>query len=159
VVQEVNRQGAAFDRTSNYSSWTRFRSDLELRELVRTRLPGFELREFEVLARGRSGRVTRLRLISTSGEQAEVVGLPVRWTLNLPDTLFSAKRLAPPGRPAGWLFTGRGWGHGVGLCQVGGYGMAVRGHPYRAILAHYYTGATLARLELAPEAPRRVAGS
>jgi stage II sporulation protein D len=147
VVQEVHREGVAFDRTSNYSSWTRFRSDVELRELVRTRLPGFELRSFEILDRGRSGRVTRIRLLGADGQQAEVVGLPVRWTLNVPDTLFTAKRLAPAGRPAGWLFTGRGWGHGVGLCQVGAYGMAVRGHDYRAILAHYYSGVVLARLE------------
>ena len=41
---------------------------------------------------------------------------------------------------------GRGWGHGVGLCQVGAYGMALRGHGYRDILAHYYTGTRLGAL-------------
>jgi hypothetical protein len=39
----------------------------------------------------------------------------VRWTLDLPDTLFSVRRIARRGAPSGWQFTGRGWGHGVGL--------------------------------------------
>ncbi len=73
-------------------------------------------------------------------------GLAVRWTLDLPDTLFTAKRLAPAGGRPGWLFSGRGWGHGVGLCQVGAYGMAVRGHDYREILQHYYSGVRIERL-------------
>ena len=45
-----------------------------------------------------------------------------------------------------FVITGRGWGHGVGLCQVGAYGMAVRGHDYRDILAHYYSGTRLGGL-------------
>ena len=42
-------------------------------------------------------------------------------------------------------FSGKGWGHGIGLCQVGAYGMALRGEDYRAILAHYYRGSRLER--------------
>ena len=38
------------------------------------------------------------------------------------------------------VFAGKGWGHGVGLCQVGAYGMALRGATYRQILSHYYRG-------------------
>ena len=70
----------------------------------------------------------------------------MRWTLDVPDTLFTAKRLAPKKQAAGWLFTGRGFGHGVGMCQVGSYGMAQRGHTYREILTHYYTGVELGRV-------------
>jgi len=44
------------------------------------------------------------------------------------------------------VFTGRGWGHGLGMCQVGAYGMALRGLSYREILTHYYSGITLQRL-------------
>jgi stage II sporulation protein D len=82
-------------------------------------------------------------------QSAEVDGLAIRWTLDVPDTLFTAKRLEPPDREPGWLFTGRGWGHGVGMCQVGAYGMAARGHTYREILLHYYTGVELARARTA----------
>ncbi|MDH3404255.1 MAG: hypothetical protein OES32_09350, partial [Acidobacteriota bacterium] len=103
-----------------------------------------------VLERGRSGRVARIRFTAEDGRVAEMEGLAVRWALDLPDTLFTARRLRPAGGEAGWLFTGRGWGHGVGMCQVGAYGMALRGHGYGDILTHYYSGATLATLETVP---------
>ncbi len=74
----------------------------------------------------------------------------MRWTLDLPDTLFTARRLQPPGDEEGWLFTGRGWGHGVGMCQVGAYGMALRGHDYADILTHYYSGVSLTTLKTVP---------
>lgn len=150
VVQVVGAEGAAFDRTSRFSSWRRFRSDRELGELVGATHPGFPFRELEVLERGRSGRVARIRFTAEDGRVAEMEGLAVRWALDLPDTLFTARRLRPAGGEAGWLFTGRGWGHGVGMCQVGAYGMALRGHGYGDILTHYYSGATLATLETVP---------
>lgn len=143
VAQEVDPRGTSYDRTHNLSRWTRFRSDDELRVSVAGRLPGFDFRSFEVLLRGVSGRVGKIRLLGRDSETVEVEGLAVRWTLDLPDTLFTARRLAPVHGKAGWQFSGRGWGHGVGLCQVGAYGMARRGHDSRAILAHYYSGATL----------------
>lgn len=145
VVQQVDTDGVAFDRTSNLSSWTRFRSDQELARLAAARYPGLELQEFELVSRGVSGRVGHMRLTGAGGEIVDVRGLAVRWTLDLPDTLFTAKRLEPPDRPPGWLFSGRGWGHGVGLCQVGAYGMGVRGHDYREILRHYYSGVRVAK--------------
>jgi stage II sporulation protein D len=100
----------------------------------------------EVLSRGVSGRVGALRILGAGGRTVEVEGLAVRWTLDLPDTRFTMKRLRPPSGAAGYLFTGSGWGHGVGMCQVGAFGMAGRGHGYREILQHYYTGVTLARV-------------
>ena len=146
VEQQVDTDGVAFDRTSNRSSWTRFRSDRELAALAAARYPGLELTGLEILSRGVSGRVGRMRLLGADGAAVDVHGLAVRWTLDLPDTLFTVKRLEPAGRPHGYLFSGRGWGHGVGLCQVGAYGMAVRGHDYREILAHYYSGVRIVRI-------------
>jgi stage II sporulation protein D len=148
AVQEVNLEGVAFDRTSPYSSWTRFHSDSQLATTIGTRFPGLGFHNFEILQRGASGRVGKIRIDGDDGRSAEVDGLAVRWTLDVPDTLFTAKRLTPPRQEAGWLFTGRGWGHGVGLCQVGAYGMAQRGHTYREILYHYYTGVELSRVRV-----------
>lgn len=145
VVQQVDRQGVAYDRTSTRASWNRFRSDRELANLVRSRYPGFELKGFELLDRGASGRVGRLRLSGARGEIVDVEGLAVRWTFDLPDTWFTARRLTPKNGSPGWQFTGRGWGHGVGLCQVGSFGMARRGHDYREILTHYYSGVRVER--------------
>jgi stage II sporulation protein D len=140
ITHGADSNGVAFDRTSKRSSWTRFRSDAELTKLVDERYPGLGFRGLEILERGVSGRVGRMVLVGNEGQAVEVEGLAVRWTLDLPDTWFTAKRLTPPDRAPGWLFTGRGWGHGVGMCQVGAFGMAQRGHDYREILSHYYSG-------------------
>lgn len=145
AVQEVDLDGAAFDRSSPYSNWTRFRSDSQLAKQVNQRFPGIGFRDLEILDRGDSGRVGKIRILGDNGQTVEVEGLPIRWTLDIPDTLFTAKRLAPKNQEAGWLFTGRGFGHGVGMCQVGSYGMAQRGHTYKDILTHYYTGVELGR--------------
>jgi stage II sporulation protein D len=59
----------------------------------------------------------------------------------LPSTLFQVSRSGSE-----FVFTGRGWGHGVGLCQTGAIGMASKGKSYREILAHYYPGTELDRL-------------
>jgi stage II sporulation protein D len=146
ITQEVDLDGVAFDRSSPYSSWTRFRTDSQLSAQVATRLPGLGFHEFEVIERGTSGRVGKIRIHGEEERVADIDGLAIRWTLDVPDTLFTVKRLTPKGREAGWLFTGRGFGHGVGMCQVGAYGMAQRGHSYREILAHYYTGVELGKV-------------
>jgi peptidoglycan hydrolase-like amidase len=146
ATQEVDLDGVAFDRSSPYSSWTRFRTDSQLAAQVNTRFPGLGFSGFEVLSRGESGRVGKIRIYGEGDQRVDVEGLAVRWTLDVPDTLFTAKRLAPKNQEAGWLFTGRGFGHGVGMCQVGSYGMAQRGHTYREILTHYYTGVELGRV-------------
>jgi stage II sporulation protein D len=152
AAQEVDLDGVAFDRSSPYSSWTRFRTDSQLAKNVDTRFPGVGFRDLEILARGESGRVGKIRILGDGGKTVEVDGLAIRWTLDVPDTLFTAKRLAPKNREAGWLFTGRGFGHGVGMCQVGSYGMAQRGHTYRDILTHYYSGTELGRVRWTSEA-------
>ena len=146
ATQEIDLDGVAFDRSSPYSSWTRFRTDSQLASQVNARFPGLGFESFEVLSRGESGRVGKIRIQGNGDQRVEVEGLAVRWTLDVPDTLFTAKRLEPKNQAAGWLFTGKGFGHGVGMCQVGSYGMAQRGHSYREILTHYYTGVELGRV-------------
>ena len=146
AVQEVDLDGVAFDRSSPYSSWTRFRTDSQLAKQVNQRFPGVGFRDLEILSRGGSGRVGKIRIHGEGDQIVEVEGLAIRWTLDVPDTLFTAKRLAPKNQEAGWLFTGKGFGHGVGMCQVGAYGMAQRGHSYKDILTHYYTGVELGRV-------------
>lgn len=67
-------------------------------------------------------------------------GLPVRWSLNVPDNLFVYEKTKDPDGMDRYTFFGKGWGHGIGFCQVGSYGMAFRGWTYDQILKHYYTG-------------------
>ena len=76
-----------------------------------------------------------------------VSGLQICSVLGLRDTLFVIDRSwDEDGRVEAFTFSGRGWGHGVGLCQVGAYGMAVGGARYRDILKKYYTGVSIAKI-------------
>jgi SpoIID/LytB domain protein len=99
-----------------------------------------------VTERGVSGRA---RLLQVSGEQGATTlrgELTIRRTFGmLNSALFelTVERDAR-GRPAAWIFTGGGWGHGVGLCQTGAIGRAEAGQDYLQILAHYFNGATVA---------------
>jgi stage II sporulation protein D len=105
---------------------------------------GFEgrLRDLEIEDRNASGRVTRLRL---SGMQPGVVaGDHFRMAVGaarLRSTAFSIEQ-----RGSTLRFTGRGYGHGVGMCVIGAGRRAARGEGVRAILAHYYPGLEVTHL-------------
>lgn len=151
LVQEAGPIERAYRRRSGHASWTRFRSDGTLSRQVAARYPGLDFAGFEVLDRGVSGRVGKVRLLGRDGSSVDVEGLAVRWTLDVPDTRFRARRTTARDGRRGWLFTGSGWGHGVGLCQVGSVNLAGRGATYREILHHYYTGVELARVRSVPD--------
>lgn len=121
--------------------WTREFSDAAL--AVRLAPLGVgKLESMEVLGRGASGRAIGLRLRGTEGE-VEIRGeLNIRRLFgNLNSSLFVIDRL-----PGGWRFRGAGWGHGVGMCQMGAIGRAERGADHEAILRHYYPGSELRKL-------------
>jgi stage II sporulation protein D len=76
-----------------------------------------------------------------------VRGGRIRSALGLREQLFVIDRkYDEQGRLTNFVFTGRGWGHGVGMCQVGAYGMARAGLPYEQILKNYYTGIDLTKM-------------
>lgn len=141
------RQGVADDRSSGRFRWTLVRDRRELERSLAEVAPVGALRDLRVLERGISGRVARLEAIGTAG-RAVVEGFRLRRALGLPETLFGVEiQRDEDGLVRRALFEGRGWGHGVGLCQYGAFGMASRGKSYREILAHYYTGARIARID------------
>ncbi len=114
------------------------------------REPG-RLRNIRVTRRTTSGRVDRLEVVTTSGVY-RIRGDRTRWVLAPASGRFSILRSAwfdvdlvrdREGRLVSVRLDGRGFGHGVGLCQVGALRMAELGHTYRAILEHYYPGARL----------------
>jgi stage II sporulation protein D len=95
---------------------------------------------------GVSGRVVELRVAGTEGT-LELRGQRVQLGLGLRESLFVLrKETSAAGDIEGFVFTGKGWGHGVGLCQVGASGMARAGASFEDILKHYYTGVTVASL-------------
>ena len=94
--------------------------------------------------RGVSGRVSKLELIGTEGDLS-VNGDAIRAVLgDIRSALFVMRPvLAPDGSPRYYIFTGGGWGHGVGMDQDGAAGMAAAGYTFQQILAHYYPRARL----------------
>jgi stage II sporulation protein D len=101
------------------------------------------LTDLRVRRRGASGRIVELEVVGVNGSTV-VKGFDVRNLLDLREslTVFELQRDASGGI-ASAVFAGKGWGHGVGLCQVGAYGMAMRGSDYKEILSHYYPGTSL----------------
>lgn len=136
-------EGASYDRSSRYSQWMERRTSEELSRTLADADRLGEIVDLRPKRYGRSGRVAELEVVGTEGSKT-LEGLVIRRSLGIRENLFFIDRqVGDDGAPKAWLFTGRGWGHGVGLCQVGAYGMAAAGLDYRQILAHYYPGTRL----------------
>lgn len=139
--------GAASDRFSPFTNWT---TTLTVGE-VQSRLSRWSkgigaLTDLRVAARGSSRRAIDLEIIGTNGT-SHLRGGRIRSALGLREQLFVIeRRYDDAGRLNGFIFTGRGWGHGVGMCQVGAYGLARAGLSYDRILKAYYTGIELTKM-------------
>ena len=98
---------------------------------------------------GKSGRICKLRIVGSLKTLTIGKVLEIRRTLSS-SHLFSSAFVVDKGElkngvPEWFLLTGAGWGHGVGLCQIGAAVMGERGYTYDEILLHYYKGADIRR--------------
>jgi len=142
-----NYDGAAFDRTSSFSNWTRsYRAD-ELVKSINNRNPITQLIDLRPVTVDASQRIAEMEVTAEGGRKFMLRGLPVRWSLNVPDNLFVYEKTKDADGVDRYTFYGKGWGHGVGMCQVGAYGMAFRGWTFDRILKQYYAG-----IEVGPSA-------
>lgn len=137
-----------YDRsTVDYHTWTERYTASELSELVERKLGAGLGRvvALEPVERGASGRIVRLRIVGT--ERSVVIGkeLLIRKALSeshLKSSWFDVESPAPDV----FVLHGHGWGHGVGLCQIGAAAMSIAGKSHEEILAHYFHGARIDRL-------------
>ena len=143
-----------YDReTADFYRWHVSYTATELSTLF-TRRTGIDLGRvtaLEPLERGTSGRIIRLRLRGTSGTVVIGKELEIRRALSESHLYSSAFTVEPgepdaTGLPATFTLHGAGWGHGVGLCQIGAAVMGARGYDFRQILRHYFIDADLKRL-------------
>jgi stage II sporulation protein D len=139
--------GAAADRSSPYANWMATMSVAEVQGRLSRWSSGIgSLTDLRVSARGSSRRAIDLAIIGSSGT-AHLRGGRIRSALGLREQLFVIDRkYDDSGRLVAFTFTGRGWGHGVGLCQIGAYGLARQGLTYDKILKAYYTGIDLTKM-------------
>ncbi len=128
-----------FDReTKDFFRWRAEYSRTELEEILREK-SGFDfgtLQEIRPLRRGPSGRISRLRIVGSKRNMVVGKELEIRRWLSRSHLYSSAFVVrVEEGR---WIFHGAGWGHGVGLCQIGAAVMASRGFSAEQILNHYF---------------------
>ena len=139
--------------TVNFYRWKETLSQEKLQQLIADKLKmdlGAIL-DMKAVERGKSGRISKLQIIGT--EKTFTIGkeLEIRRTLSDSHLLSSAFVVDKydkdeRGVPQRFELIGAGWGHGVGLCQIGAAVMGEQGYHYDAILLHYYQGAEIKKL-------------
>ncbi len=128
--------------------WTARIKAADLSKRIAKKHPGVgNLQSLHPLKRGISGRITKLRLDGDKGSSVVEGELVIRRLLGgLRSSLFTSKSLGPAKKPTSFEFHGGGFGHGVGMCQLGAIGRATKGQGAVQILSHYYKNITLHRL-------------
>lgn len=139
--------------TVNFYRWKETLSQEKLQQLIADKLKmdlGAIL-DMKAVERGKSGRISKLQIIGT--EKIFTIGkeLEIRRTLSdshLQSSAFVVDKYDKDeqGVPQRFELIGAGWGHGVGLCQIGAAVMGEQGYHYDAILLHYYQGAEIKKL-------------
>ncbi len=132
-------------RTTDFFEWEQAYTREELSAILEEKLgAGLGLvTALEPLERGCSGRISRLRIVGTEGEITIGKELAIRKALSRTCLYSSNFEISIQPQSPEIQLKGRGWGHGVGLCQIGAAVMAHEGHDYRSILQHYYTNVTI----------------
>ncbi len=134
------------DRSSSFHRWKVRVSREALEKRVNRYYPIGKLIDIIPQRRGASKRAVKI-LITGTETTAIVRGLRIRRVLNLKETLFVIDReYDGEGNITHFIFCGRGLGHGVGLCQVGAFGMAQAGAMYKEILKKYYKGIKIQKI-------------
>lgn len=142
-----------FDQaTSNFYRWKVHYSQQEISELIlkKTGIDFGKIIRLEPVERGYSGRLIRLKISGTKKTLILGKELEIRRALSashLYSSAFVIDHLAiKDGIPQELVLTGAGWGHGVGLCQIGAAVMGEQGYNYRQILKHYFRTAELKKI-------------
>ena len=170
-----------YDQSTDFYRWTVQYTQAELSELVRRR-GGFDygdIIDLIPIERGPSGRIVRLQIVGTKATRIIGKELEIRRTLSETHLYSSAFEVtkAPSTPPEGeltnsaktespssggvgeaplFILHGSGWGHGVGLCQIGAAVMGAKGYNYKEILHHYYPEASLTEWYTpSPQCPSR----
>jgi len=161
-VRDADALGRSWCRSSRYFRWTHSWSAAELGRIFRSYLPGAaglpagtrigRLRDVRILEYSPEGRVQVLEVVSDQG-RFQVRGDRVRTAMKrnmsglaLRSTMFRlGKEYDEEGRLVRVMAHGAGWGHGIGLCQVGAIERSKAGQDYREILKAYFPGTTIRR--------------
>lgn len=136
--------------TADFYRWRVEYTQEELSALIakRTGEDYGRIRDLQPVARGTSGRLYKMRIVGEKRDKVIGKELAIRYALSetaLYSSAFVVERhdIDADGYPAKFVLRGAGWGHGVGLCQIGAAVMGARGYDYKQILLHYFPGAEI----------------
>jgi len=138
----------AIAKNTPYDNWKR---EFTFNEIAKAAGINSGIKDITIATHTSTGRVKTLKMIIDTAEtELEIKATDLRKYLGyktLPSTDFSITKGAEDlsAGQAGIIIEGRGWGHGVGLCQWGALEMAREGKNYREILAHYYPGTNIGK--------------
>jgi stage II sporulation protein D len=151
---ELEADGPVAERDSSWTEWVRRVPARELARRMAGRIAGNEVREITVVKRSPAGRAIEMR-VKTDLAEATFKRFDLRQAVEMPEMLFTVSKVEGADGQPEFVFLGRGWGHGVGMCQNGAFGMALAGETYDRILRHYYTGIDIVQASTvaAPAAP------
>jgi SpoIID/LytB domain protein len=136
--------------TADFHDWTEIIEQADAQRFIEAQLKlSFgRIKDLIPLQRGKSGRIVRLQIVGT--ERTMTIGkeLEIRSALSeshLKSSAFEVERqgVDAEGVPERFVLHGHGWGHGVGLCQIGAAVMGHQGYSYEQILHHYFPGADI----------------
>lgn len=139
--------------TADFYRWKVSYSQEELSELIHKRsgIDFGKIIDLIPVERGTSGRLVRLKIVGTLRTLTIGKELEIRRTLSNSHLYSSAFVVDKEYKeeeqkiPSRFILTGAGWGHGVGLCQIGAAVMGEQGYKYEEILSHYYPGSMIER--------------
>lgn len=130
--------------THDFYRWTEEFSQQQISDLIRERL-GIDfgtITDLIPVERGVSGRLIRLKVVGTARTMIIGKELIIRKAFSH-SHLYSSAFVVDRREDGGFILRGAGWGHGVGLCQIGAAVMGAKGYTYRQILEHYFVGAKI----------------
>ena len=129
--------------TPDFFDWHVEYTREQLTDLIarRLKLDLGEILDLVPLSRGKSGRIWRLQIVGS--ERSYVIGKELEIRRSLSETHLYSSNFTVEKSATGFILNGRGWGHGVGLCQIGAAVMADQGRSYDDILLHYYQNAQI----------------
>ena len=128
------------ENMSPFTNWTTSPSPSAVQSRLSRYVRGIgTLYDVNIKRKGYSRRAAEIEIIGSNGVKT-LKGGKIRSALRLREQLFVINKRYSGNQVTGYTFTGRGWGHGVGMCQYGAYGMAKMGVKFDEIIKHYYTG-------------------
>ena len=154
IKPDLRPDGTPWCRESNYTEWTREFTEDELRDLfqinakeAKANVPSFSsIKSMHIQDTLKSGRIHTL-VIETNNGSFTAKADKIRWLFKRGGTILPSSFFRIHKNGNDWILKGKGFGHGVGLCQMGARARAQAGQSYIQILTHYYPGITLEKFK------------